>query len=159
VDNRRTIWNIDWGLIVGIAALVLAIPLGIATNILTPRLLTYLENRNLIKKNKSRQQALILFQRIKEFHEGRRDKYAHYMVLLGVSVLFAIASATVVTILLVVQMAVEHMFVFGLTAFLFLMVSVASLIGLYETSRKLDNYDEYKREFQAQWGPTDDTAS
>jgi len=81
------------GLWVGIISLVLAIPLGIASNLLTTRLLSYLERRRLIKARKTRQQALQVYKRIRAFQEGRRDKYPFYILLASSAVLCAIASS------------------------------------------------------------------
>jgi hypothetical protein len=59
----------------GITALVLAVPMGITSNLLTPRLVSYLEKRKLIKARKTREQALQIYNRIKAFREGKRDRY------------------------------------------------------------------------------------
>jgi hypothetical protein len=54
----------DIGLWLGIASLVLAIPLGIATNLLTPRLIGYLERQNLIIAYRTKKQELAQYRRI-----------------------------------------------------------------------------------------------
>jgi hypothetical protein len=69
---------VDLGFWMGITALALAIPLGIASNLLTSRLVAYLERRRLIKTHKTREQAIQTYKRIKAFHEGKRDKYPYY---------------------------------------------------------------------------------
>jgi hypothetical protein len=76
--------QLDWGFWLGISALVLAIPLGVITNLLTPRVMTFLERRKLIKTHKTRRQALESYDRMRAFHEGRKDKYGNYSPLCGV---------------------------------------------------------------------------
>ena len=77
---------------ISITALVLIVPLGIASNLLTLRFASFLERRKLIKTHKTRQQALQGYEHIKAFHEGRRDRYPYYMLLVGSSALLAIAA-------------------------------------------------------------------
>jgi hypothetical protein len=94
----------DIGLWVGVISLLLAIPLGVAANLLTPRVVAYLDNRNLIKACKTRAQAIQIYNRIRAFKEGRRDKYAYYFLLATSAVLCAIASSTIIiTVLLTSQ--------------------------------------------------------
>ncbi len=95
------------GFWVGIISLVLAIPLGIASNLLTTRLLSYLERRRLIKARKTRQQALQVYKRIRAFQEGRRDKYPFYILLASSAVLCAIASSTILVGVLLISPSVE----------------------------------------------------
>jgi hypothetical protein len=85
--------DIDWvGVVIG---LVLAIPLSIAANLLTPRWISFLEKRKLIKRHKTRQQALQIYNRIRAFKEGRRDKYPFYLLLASSAVICAIAASTI----------------------------------------------------------------
>src|SRR2546429_2579145 len=95
--------NIDIALWIGVASLVLAVPLGIASNLLTPRLISYLEKRKLIKTHKTRQQALQIYSRIRAFREGRRDKYPYYILLGSSAVLLAVAASTVVIVVFLVS--------------------------------------------------------
>jgi hypothetical protein len=145
--------NIDIALWIGVASLVLALPLGIASNLLTPRLISYLEKRRLIKTRKTRQQALRVYNRIRAFREGRRDRYPYY-ILLGISaVLLAIAASTVVIVVLVISPSLENaVFYLGLACVVALM-SIGLLAGLYETARQLERFDDYKKEFEERWGP------
>jgi hypothetical protein len=92
---------VDLGFWMGITALALAIPLGIASNLLTSRLVAYLERRRLIKTHKTREQAIQTYKRIKAFHEGKRDKYPYYMLLVSLAVISAIAACTIVIAVLV----------------------------------------------------------
>jgi hypothetical protein len=120
---------------ISIIALVLVIPLGVASNLLTYRFSSYLERRNLIKTHKTRQQALQGYERIKAFHEGRRDKYPYYMLLMGTAVLLCIVASTLAIVTVVVSPAFEIMLMcFGLTV-IFVMLSVVLLAGLYWTER------------------------
>lgn len=127
----------DW---FGLIALLLAIPLGIAANLLTPRLVRFLENRKLIKTNKSKQQALQHYQRIKAFHEGRQDKYAYYVLLLGVSVLSGIAASIILISTFIFAPLYDLFVVLLLLALVFALLSVLFLAGIYETSRRIGQY-------------------
>ena len=64
--------QVDWSLALSVIALFLTIPLGIASNLLTPRLISYLERRRLIKTQQSRKEALVIYNRIKAFHAQER---------------------------------------------------------------------------------------
>jgi hypothetical protein len=68
---------------IGVIALILAVPLGVASHLLAIRFGSFLERRKLIKTHKTRQQAIQGYERIKAFHEGRMDKYPYYMLLMG----------------------------------------------------------------------------
>jgi membrane protein DedA with SNARE-associated domain len=76
--------NVDWTtLILGAALGVLfgapvAYLIGILSNMHAIRFMQFRDNRKLLKKAKTRQQALLIFQRIKAFREGKRDKYPFY---------------------------------------------------------------------------------
>jgi hypothetical protein len=140
---------------IGVIALVLAVPLGVASHLLAIRFGSFLERRKLIKTHKTRQQAIQGYERIKAFHEGRMDKYPYYMLLMGSAVLLCIVASTIAIVAVVVSPAFEIMFMcFGLAA-IFVMLSIVLLAALYETARQLERFDDYKREFEKQWGPID----
>jgi hypothetical protein len=140
---------------IGVIALALAVPLGVASHLLAIRFTSFLERRKLIKTHKTRQQALQGYERIKAFHEGRRDKYPYYMLLMGAAVLLGIAASTVVIVTVVISPALEIILMcFGAAAILE-MASVVLLAGLYATARQLERFDDYKKEFEKQWGPID----
>ena len=86
--------DIDITFWIGVISLVLSFPLTIAANLATPRVLSYLEKRRLIKAGKTRKEALLWYNYLRAYHEGRRDKYPYYIVLAASAVLFAIASST-----------------------------------------------------------------
>ena len=149
--------NIDIGLwvtVIGIlVGIVLAIPLAVAANLLTPRVSSYLERRKLIRTGKTRKQALLVYNRIRAFQEGRRDKYPYYMLLSGTAALFAIASSMIVTAVLFTSPSFELTVSSLLLALILAMLAVASLAGIYETARQLERFDDYKKEFEERWGP------
>ena len=78
-----------------VVTLLVGIPgayfIAILANMHTPKLVSFLESRKLLKKHKTRQQALVVFNRIKSFHDGRADRYAHYILLSAGSVLCALS--------------------------------------------------------------------
>jgi membrane protein implicated in regulation of membrane protease activity len=136
---------------VGVISLVLAVPMGIASIMLTPRLLSYLEKRKLIKARKTKEQALQIYNRIRAFREGRRDKYAFYILLGSVAVLCAVAASTIIIVVLLVSP--EIIVLWLVTAFMLALMSVFFLVALYETARQLERFDDYKKEFEERWGP------
>jgi ABC-type transport system involved in cytochrome bd biosynthesis fused ATPase/permease subunit len=145
----------DFSAWVSITALILVIPLGVASNLLTYRFSSFLERRKLIKTHKTRQQALQGYERIKAFHEGRRDKYPYYMLLMGTAVLLCIVAATIVIVAAVVSPPFEIILIWCGFAVIFVMMSIVLLAGLYWTARQLERFDDYKKEFEKQWGPID----
>jgi ABC-type Co2+ transport system permease subunit len=149
---------VDLGFLMGITALVLAIPLGIASNLLTSRLVAYLEKRRLIKTHKTREQALHNYKRIKAFREGKRDKYPYYMLLVSLAVISAIVACTIVIAALVSSPTFEVTMILLSTAFLIAILSAVFLVGIYETARQLERFNDYKKEFEQRWGPIDDEA-
>ena len=145
--------DIDAGLAVAVIALVLAIPLGIASNLLTSRWISFLEKRKLIKTHKTRQQALLVYNRIRAFKEGRRDRYPFYLLLAALSVICAVAASTIVIVILLILPSFETVGTSLVVAFGLAVISLALLLVLYETARQLERFDDYKKEFEARWGP------
>jgi hypothetical protein len=139
----------------GITALVLAVPMGITSNLLTPRLVSYLEKRQLIKARKTREQALQIYNRIKAFREGKRDRYPFYMLLVGSAVISAIGASTIIIIVLLMSPEFQNIMVYLFVAIILVMMSVAFLAGIYETARQLERFDDYKKEFEQRWGRLD----
>ena len=147
---------VDLGFWMGITALALAIPLGIASNLLPSRLVAYLKRRRLIKTHKTREQAIQTYKRIKAFHEGKRDKYPYYMLLVSLAVISAIAACTIVIAVLVSSPMFDVTMILLFTAFVIAILSAVFLVGIYETARQLERFDDYKKEFEQRWGPIDD---
>jgi hypothetical protein len=139
---------VDLGFWMGITALALAIPLGIASNLLTSRLVAYLERRRLIKTHKTREQAIQTYKRIKAFREGRRDKYPYYMMLVSLAIICAIAASTIIIVLCLVLPRFEIAILWGTSAFILSILGALFLVGFYETSRQLERFDDYTKEFE-----------
>jgi hypothetical protein len=139
------------GLIGGYLAAILAI-------LHTPRWVSFLQNRKLLKTKKTRQQALVVFNRIKSFHERRSDRYAYYILLstgsvlsgLVASILFGIFFKYVWDIPIEIGDAIILILATG-----FVLLAALLLTGIYETARQLERFDDYKKEFEARWGPID----
>ena len=128
-------WDrLDVGAWVGIIALILAFPVAVMGHLFGHRLLLNLERRKLVKGDATRQQAIQAYNRVKSFHNRTRDRYPYYLLLAGSAVICAVASSTIGGALLAVLM----------------------MVGLYQTSRHLDRFDDYKAELEQQWGPIDD---
>jgi hypothetical protein len=147
--------NIDWTtLILGV---VLGIPvaylIGILSNVHAIRFMQFRDNRKLLKKAKTRQQALLIFQRIKAFKEGKRDRYAFYMILASSAVCCSTLAATLILINVIRQdLSFEFRMLLGLMALIAILMTVAVLAGIYEHARQIERFDEYKKEFEARWG-------
>jgi hypothetical protein len=120
----------------------------------------YLHDRKLNKTRKTRQQALRLFNRIKDFRTGKRDRYAFYILSGTASVICAIFAATLFLIVSIQNgatypLSIEYGMVV-LVAIIAILFGVIFLTGIYETARQLERFDEYKAELEATWGPVDD---
>jgi hypothetical protein len=141
----------DW---IGIIGLVLAVPLGVATNLLTPRVVSWLEKRKLIKTHKSRQQALRTYNLIRSFHEGKQDKYPHYLMFASVAVMCAQASTMLVILLLLYDLpSFEAKMTTGFVAVICALFGALLMVSIYTTDRAVVNFDAYKKEFENRWGP------
>ncbi len=146
----------DISLWIGVITLVLAIPLGVASNLLTHRLVSFLEKRKLIKTHRTRQQVLQVYNRIKSFHDGRRDRYPFYLLLASSAVICAVASSTIVILIVLINPDTSILPIILMLAVVFFLFALLFLAGLYETARKLEQFDKYKAEVEKRWGPIDD---
>jgi hypothetical protein len=149
--------HVDWATL--LLGLLLGIPVAYVIGILTHmhgiRLERFLENRDLLKKRKTREQALVAFNRIKAFREGKRDKYPFYMILAGVAVTLAITASTFVLIAVIVSVSLELRLILLLLGLLAALIAIILLAGIYETDRQITRFDDYKTEFEQRWGPID----
>lgn len=159
-------WNrLDVGAWVGIVALILAIPVGVMSHVLGHRVQVYLEKRKLIRSNATRQQAVRVYNRIKSFHDRTNDRYPYYMILVGWSAICAVASSTCIILIVIINPDINLVsglpspsLILLLLAPLFAAFAAIFMLVLYETSRQLDRFDDYKAEFEKQWGPIDTRA-
>jgi hypothetical protein len=149
--------NIDWGIVgfaFAIISLVLVVPLGIASNLLTPRLLAYLEKRKLIKSNRSKEQELANYKRVEAFKNGTRDRYPYYILLATAAVISAVGLATCLVLLALKDWDVFDFpgpllllfaFVLGIFAVLFMVIIAA-------TARQIEQFEQYQAEIRKKWG-------
>jgi hypothetical protein len=145
----------DLAIWLSVLALLLAVPLGVASNLLTPRLISFLETRKLIKTHKTRQQALQGYNRIKAFREGRRDRYPFYILLAILSILCAVAASTILILSVLITFSVPVV-VPILIALVCALLAALFLVGIYETSRQIERFDAYKAELEKRWGHIED---
>ncbi len=141
-------------LIVGIPG---AYAMALLANMHTPRLAQYLQSRKLLKTHKTKQQALRVFNRIKAFHDGTSDRYAFYILLTGSAIVCTIVASTLV-LSVVFQNEFPIHYSFGiliLFAALTFLIALLLLSSIYETSRQLERFDDYKAEFEQRWGAID----
>jgi hypothetical protein len=151
--------HVDWTTLILGAAIgaVLGSPLayliGILANVHAIRFMQFRDNRKLLKKAKTRQQALLIFQRIKAFKEGKRDRYPFYMILASSAVCCSILAATLILIVVIRQdFSFEIRMGFGLMALIAVVLTIGALAAIYEHARQIERFDDYKREFEARWG-------
>jgi hypothetical protein len=80
-----------------IVTLIVGIPvayvIGLFANMHAPKLALFLESRKLLKRANTRKQALVAYNRIKDFRENRRDRYPYYMLLASAATMCAILAA------------------------------------------------------------------
>ena len=146
--------HIDWGVITSVVSLVLVIPLGIASNLLTPRLLAYLEKRKLIKSNRSKEQELANYKRVEAFKNGTRDRYPFYILVATAAVISSIGSATCLVLLALQNW---NVFDFCNPVLLFLAVllpvlAILFMIVIAETARHIEQFEQYQAEIRRKWG-------
>jgi hypothetical protein len=132
--------------------------IAILANMHTPRLVQFLESRKLLKKHKTRQQALRIFKRIKGFRDGTRDRYPFYILLASAAAVCAIIASTLILITVFQNefpLAIPF-FVLVLLAAIAALTMLLLLTGIYETARQIERFDDYKTEIEQRWGPIDD---
>jgi hypothetical protein len=143
-----------------VLSLALAIPLGVVTNLLTPRFVAYLEQRKLIKSNRTKEQDIAAYRSVEAFKNGTRDKYPSYIALAVFSVNCAIGGATCVLLLALKYGALDETtlvptqptVLLSLLTFLFFLLSILFLIILLTTARRIERFDEYTAEIRKKWG-------
>lgn len=132
--------------------------MGIATNMLTPRFIAYLEKRKLIKSTRTKEQDIAAYRRIEAFKNGTRDKYATYIGLAVLAVFFAIGGNTLVVILAVKYPDFDGKIFsppdifFLILAVMVLLISTPSLIAIFLISQRIERFDEYGAELRKKWG-------
>jgi hypothetical protein len=132
----------------GIAFFVLSIPMGMISIMLTPRFVSYLEKRKLIKLNRSKEQDIAAYRSVEAFKNGSRDKYASYIAMSALSVIFAMGGATCI-LLLALKYDAVFLFVLTFVFFLFSFLFLAIIIG---TARRIERFAEYTAEIRKKWG-------
>ena len=149
----------DLGTWIGIVGLVLAIPLGIATNLLTTRVVAYLEKRKILKSHRSKAQDLAAYKRIEAFKNGTRDKYPYYILLAAGSVTCGMVSATCV---ILAALKIGSDFFESnppglpnpllLIAFFFCLFALVFMGIIAETARRIEQFEKYQAEVRKKWG-------
>lgn len=150
--------HVDWPTLV--LGILLGIPvayvIGIVAHMHALRLGHFLDNRKLLRQHKTRQQALAVFNRIKAFREGKRDKYPFYMILASAAMSCMVTASTLVLIAFIRQaLTLEFRVVLCLFAGLAALVGLILLAGIYETARQIERFDDYKVEVEKRWGAVD----
>jgi hypothetical protein len=117
------------------------------------------KSRRLLKTHRTREQDLASYRSIEAFKNGSRDKYASYLVLAALSVIFAIASATCVLLVALKGEFIEGSILpsqptvfLSLMAFVFLLLSFLCISLIINAARRIERFDEYTREIRKKWG-------
>jgi hypothetical protein len=153
---------VDLGALIGIVGLILAIPVGVMSHVLGHRFLTQLEKRKLVKINATRQQAIRHYNYVQSFHNRTRDRYPHYLLLAGWSLICAVVSSTSIILLVLIKPDIKlfgpvasvepAVVVLIALAVAFALFAVLFLLALHDLSRRLDRFDEFRRDLEQQWG-------
>jgi hypothetical protein len=152
-------WGVVITLIVGIPG---AYIMSVLAHMHTPRFVQFLERRRLLKSHKTKKQALRVFNRIKSFHDGKTDRYASYILFASGAIVCAIFASMLLLMTSIhsyeFPISVEYAIVLllAIIAILFVLIFLSSI---YETSRQLARFDDYKAEFEKRWGSTDEAGS
>jgi hypothetical protein len=150
---EKSAGNMDISFWLGVVALALAIPLGVASNLLTTKVIAYLEKRKLLKSHRTKRQALVVFNRIKAFKEGKRDRYSFYMILASSAVCCCVIASTLILLNCIrTDLSFEIRMIVFLLALIAALMTMALLAGIYETARQIERFDDYKAEFEKRWG-------
>jgi hypothetical protein len=146
--------HIDWSLVASVVSLALVIPLGIASNLLTPLLIAYLEKRKLIKSNRSKEQELANYKRVEAFRNGTRDRYPYYILLAIAAVISAVGSATCFILLAFKDWNVLDSLnpVVFLLAFVLAVLAILFMVVIAETARHIEQFEQYQVEIRKKWG-------
>ncbi len=152
--------KIDWGIVgfvFSIVALVLSVPLGIASNLLALRFLAYLEKRKLIKSNRSKEQEIANYKRVEAFKNGTRDRYPYYILLATAAVISAVGSATCLVLVILKYWDVFNFPDFPLLltlllTFLFGVFAAVFMVIIAETARHIEQFEQYQIEIRKKWG-------
>jgi hypothetical protein len=151
-------WSTVWATIV--LTLIISTPIayvvGVLTIIHTPRLVQYLDKRNLLKRAKTKKQALGVFNLVKSFRDGTRDRYPFYIILASGAIICAMTASTLLLII-AIQNGGLYPISFGyvlvaLMAVLVLLFAALLLALIYDTARQIERFDAYKLEFEKRWG-------
>jgi hypothetical protein len=138
----------DLGFWLGLA---LSIPLSILGNILTPKLVAYLERRKVVKTTRSRRQETMVYERTRAFKNGTRDRYPFYFLCATSSVLCAIAASTLIALLLLLPLGLDIRVAGWALAMALAFLSLTLLLGIHITAYNLKNFADYERRFKERW--------
>jgi multidrug transporter EmrE-like cation transporter len=157
MDDQFWLWaGLILTVVVGLPG---AYVMGVLATLHSPRWSQYLQSRKLLKTQKTKEQALVVFNRIKAFREGKQDRYPFYMLLATSSILCAIFASTMILIISIqvheYPISVEYAIVAAL-AVVAIASSLILLAAIYETARQIERFDDYKAEFERRWGSVDD---
>jgi len=148
--SQESLVSIVITLIVGIP---IAYALALLANLHTPRLIQFLDRRKLLKTYKTKKQALEVFNRIKAFRDGKRDRYPYYIILAGAATILSTAGATIILISVLQQeISWEFRVILFMLGLICVLGALLLLTGIYETARQIERFDDYEAEFKTKWG-------
>jgi hypothetical protein len=131
--------------------LALSIPLSILANVFTPKLLSYLERRKILKTHRTRSKEKEMVERAREFKSGKRDKYAYYFLCALGSIFFMIVGSSVTLVLLLTSPNLDNLLI-GVAVIAASLVLCASLfMSIHITGYNIDNFADCERRFKERW--------
>jgi hypothetical protein len=138
---------------IGVVTLLLAVPLGVISALLTPRVVSYLERRKLIKTHRTRQQELAIYQRVEAFKNGTRDRYPFYISLAVAAVISSVGLAICILLLALKYLDfVEPLNPLWLLALLFALFAILFMAVIATTARQIEQFEQYQAEIRKKWG-------
>jgi hypothetical protein len=150
--------HVDWltlvlGIILGVPV---AYVIGILAHMHTPKFVEFIDRRKLLKTHKTKKQALQVFKRIRAFREGTRDRYPFYMILANAAVSLTVVASTLSLVAFIGRnFSMEFRIILWLLASIAALVMLLLLVGIYETARQIERFDDYRAEFEKRRGPPD----
>jgi hypothetical protein len=148
----------DWiiltlGLFGGVVGSVLA-------GFLTPAISGLISTRKSKSLHKRKMQEWQQYTRVKNFKEGKQDKYVYYLLEAIASIWCAIVAATLALAVAQAETVAGTqialpMAIGLLAAVMFTLVAVVLAISIQTTESNLRNFEEYEKQVREKWGLPD----
>jgi uncharacterized membrane protein YbhN (UPF0104 family) len=157
MSAEGTMSNEFW---IGLAAnAVVTIVLGVVATIIAPitaaKVANFFYARKMTRTLKLKQNELRDYERIKAFHEGKKDKVFFYVFLATVAVLFFIGASLcfILAALGVANNYIEHvqLIIAVLIGCLCALLGMLIMAGMQKTANNLENFSDYEKRVKERW--------